>query len=390
MRFFFPSRFRASRVFRGSAKRLISVSLLVASALHAGEAVSFSYPQAGRQFVFPRDHGSHPDFKIEWWYVTGHLFSKADAKRRFGFQATFFRQAGSAPGTANNEPPEAFAPAPFYLAHMALLEVATQKFIFQERLNRSGWDAGSSTETLDVRNGNWSLRFTNAATERMALTGGIRSEALFQLDLTPAQPLVVFGRDGLSRKGADPLASSHYLTFPRLAAGGMLRLGAEEIAVQGEAWMDHEISSSQLTANQTGWDWAALQLRDGREIMAYRMRLEDGGSDPFSTLAWVEPGGPPQHFGPDRFTWKPLATWKSPRTGATYPTEVQITAPDPRTGRPAVFHLVPLAADQELNGGIGGVAYWEGACRVLDEAGAEIGSAFLELTGYAGKLSGVR
>ena len=273
---------------------------------------------------------------------------------------------------------------------MALLEVATQKFIFQERLNRSGWDAGSSTETLDVRNGNWSLRFTDAASERMALTGGIRSEALFHLDLTPAQPLVVFGRDGLSRKGADPLASSHYLTFPRLTAGGTLRLGAEEIAVQGEAWMDHEISSSQLTANQTGWDWAALQLRDGREIMAYRMRLDDGGTDPFSTLAWVEPGAPPQHFGPDRFTWKPLATWKSPRTGASYPTEVQITAPDPRTGRPAVFRLVPLAADQELNGGIGGVAYWEGACRVVDEAGAEIGSAFLELTGYAGKLSGVR
>jgi predicted secreted hydrolase len=154
--------------------------------------------------------------------------------------------------------------------------------------------------------------------------------------------------------------------------------------------MDHEISSSQLTADQVGWDWAALQLRDGREIMAYRMRLEDGGTDPFSTLAWVEPGGSPRHFGPERFTWKPVGSWKSPRTGATYPNEVQITAPDPRTGAPVVFHLVPLARDQELNGGIGGVAYWEGACRVLDEKGAEIGSAFLELTGYAGKLSGVR
>jgi predicted secreted hydrolase len=357
--------------------------------VHANDP-GFAYPQPGWQFVFPRDHGSHPDFKIEWWYITGHLFSKAEPKRRFGFQATFFRQAGSRPGAANSEPPESFAPAPFYLAHMALLDVATQKFIHQERLNRSGWDASSSTETLDVRNGNWSLRFTDTAAERIALTGGIRSEALFHLDLTPAKPLVVFGRDGLSRKGADPLASSHYLTFPRLTAAGTLRVGAEELAVQGEAWMDHEISSSQLTASQVGWDWAALQLRDGREIMAYRMRLEDGGTDPFSTLAWVEPGAPPQHFGPDRFTWKPLATWKSPRTGSSYPTEVQITAPDPRTGRPVVFRLVPLAADQELNGGIGGVAYWEGACRVLDERGAEVGSAFLELTGYAGKLSGVR
>ena len=364
--------------------------LLCAPASRAGASEPFAYPQAGKQFAFPRDHGSHPDFKIEWWYITGHLYSKADAKRRFGFQATFFRQAGSTPGAPNAEPADTFAAAPFYLAHMALLDVATQKFIYQERLNRSGWDAGASPQTLEVRNGNWSLKFEDAAAERMSLIGGVRSEAVFHLALTPAQPLVVFGHDGVSRKGEDPRASSYYLTFPRLIADGTLQLGAEEIAVQGEAWMDHEISSSQLSPNQAGWDWAALQLRDGRAIMAYRMRLADGGTDRFSTLAWVESGHAPQHFSPEQFTWQPLKTWKSPHTGASYPNELMLTVPDPKSGASARFHLVPLAADQELNGGIGGVAYWEGACRVMDEKGADVGSAFLELTGYAGKLSGVR
>ena len=225
---------------------------------------------------------------------------------------------------------------------------------------------------------------------RIDLVGSIRSEALLRLAFTPTRPLVTFGRNGLSRKGADPHAASYYLTFPRLETEGTLRLASEEVAVHGEAWMDHEISSSQLDPNQAGWDWVAIQLRDGRSIMSYRMRLNDGRTDPYSTLAWVGPEGAPKHFGPDQFKWEPLATWKSPATGAEYPNEVRITAPDPVTGAPCALHLIPLLRDQELVGAIGGVAYWEGACRVVDEAGRDIGSAYLELTGYAGKLSGVR
>jgi predicted secreted hydrolase len=120
------------------------------------------------------------------------------------------------------------------------------------------------------------------------------------------------------------------------------------------------------------------------------MRLKDGSTDRFSTLAWIGQEGPARQLGFDRFSWKSRATWKSPHTGAVYPNEVEITAPDPLTGRLISLHLVPLARDQELTGGIGGVAYWEGACRVLDAAGQEIGSAFLELTGYADRLAALR
>src|SRR5271170_3456747 len=120
----------------------------------------FSLPQPGHVFTFPRDYGSHDDFKIEWWYITGHLFGTDGG--RFGFQATFFRSAVAQPGaiTNGNGDPE-FGNATIYLAHMALLDVNGGKFVHQQRLNRRGWDAGAAADHLDVRNGNWWLRMTD-------------------------------------------------------------------------------------------------------------------------------------------------------------------------------------------------------------------------------------
>jgi predicted secreted hydrolase len=343
----------------------------------------FAVPQPGNHFTFPRDHGSHPDFRIEWWYVTGHLFT--ENQKRYGFQATFFRRAVLAKDPAVKE---SFAAAPLYLAHMALLDVESGTFLNQERLNRSGWDATSSPETLDLRNGNWSLRFVKDApvADTMELRGSIRGEASFTLTLSPQKPLVVFGEDGVSRKGDSPTAASYYLTWPRLAITGSLQTGTERRTVTGSAWMDHEISSGQLSAGQAGWDWACLQLDDGRDIMAYRMRRTDGSTDPFSTLAWIDKEGRVKHVAPGPFRWETVDSWTSPRTKAVYPVQVEITAPDPATGQETSFRLEPLAKEQELSGALGGVTYWEGACRVRNAAGKECGRAFLELTGYAGDL----
>lgn len=345
----------------------------------------FATPRSGRQFVFPRDHGSHPEFRIEWWYVTGHLFTAE--KQRFGFQATFFRRSGEGPD--NSEPNTNFSNDQFFLAHMALLDVTSGTFLHQERINRSGWDASASTETLDLTNGNWSLRrdATARTPDTMILAGTIRGEAAFNLTLTPQKPLVVFGENGVSRKGENPSAASHYLTWSRLAVAGSLRTGEASRAVTGSAWMDHEISSSQLSDNQAGWDWACLQLDDGREIMAYRMRRTDGSTDPFSTLAWIEKDGRVKHIAPPAFRWETTGTWTSPATDAAYPTRVRLVAPDPSTGTEVSYTIDPLADAQELTGALGGVTYWEGACRVRDAAGNECGRAFLELTGYAGDLS---
>jgi predicted secreted hydrolase len=341
-------------------------------------AEGFAVPRPGKVFSFPRDHGSHPDFKLEWWYVTGHLFkdgSEGAGGRRFGFQATFFRQA--APDKSMQ----------LHLAHMAIIDVATGNFLHQERLNRAGWDAGSAVETLDVQQGNWSLRLSDpaavAGAERMELRGGVQAEAALALTLTPVKPLVVFGENGVSRKGAAPTAASYYLTFSRLRAEGEVTLGAETFAVRGEAWMDHEISSSQLDTNQVGWDWVSVQFRDGRELMMYRLRTRDGGADPASSLTWVDAAGTPVK---QKFLWEVLDTWKSPATGAVYPARVAIATTDPVTGAAVRYTVEPLARDQELAGRLGGIAYWEGACRVRDAAGKEVGSAYMELTGYAAEL----
>ena len=216
----------------------------------------------------------------------------------------------------------------------------------------------------------------------MHIAATVKGEVLLQLELEAVKPLVVFGKDGVSRKGASAEAASHYLTWPRLKTTGTVKLGADEHAVNGEAWMDHEFSSSQLEAGQVGWDWAALQLKDGREIMVYRMRRKDGTLDAASTLAVVERDGTVRHLASDAFTWEVLGRWKSPRNGAEYPIRVRIRYEGES------FELKPLVEDQEQDGGITRLPYWEGACDVLDSRGQVAGRAFLELAGYAGDLAG--
>lgn len=373
-----------------SASWLCSAALLApawAASPPAKTSDGFAVPQPGVTFTFPRDHGSHPEFRLEWWYITGHLFA-ADGLR-YGFQVTFFRQAGplavASDGAMRSS--ESFATDQLFLAHMALLDVKTGSFIHQERLARRGWDAHAAVDTLRVANGPWTLAFSSAGDGSIQLTGSIRSEASLQLTLTPSKPLVVFGESGVSRKAAEPTAASHYLTYPRMAAKGALNVGQKSVPVTGQAWMDHEFSSSQLGSDQAGWDWASIQLDDGREIMAYRMRRKDATTDPYSTLAWIDRSGTLTQVGADAFSFAARSTWKSPLTGAVYPTRPTLRARDPLTGALREFRLEPLAEVQELNGAIGGVPYWEGACRVLDEQDREIGSAYLELTGYAGDLA---
>ena len=358
--------------------RLLVLPLVSSAATPLTTSDGFAVPQPGRQFVFPRDHGSHPEFKIEWWYVTGHLFAKDG--RRFGYQATFFRR--SAPGVATN----ILANDQLYLAHMAVLDERSGKFLHQERINRAGWDAGSATNGLDVFNGPWRLAMTDPKSGTMSLAGGVRAEAAFSLTLKPTKPLVVFGTNGVSRKGADPTASSHYLTFTRLETSGTLRVGSETIAVTGLSWMDHEISSSQLDDAQAGWDWTAVQLDDGTELMIYVLRRKDGSIDRFSTLAHVDREGRVSQVPADQFGWKPLGQWKSPVTGGVYPAGIEVRVPE-GFGSERVLRLEPLAAAQELTGDLGGVSYWEGACRVRNAAGKVVGSAFLELTGYSDDLA---
>ncbi|HEU5079060.1 MAG TPA: lipocalin-like domain-containing protein [Opitutaceae bacterium] len=352
-------------------RRAVAAGLLSVVGLALQLRGDFRVPQPNPEFHFPADHGSHPDFPLEWWYVTGHLYDERN--ERFGFQATFFRQV-SEDGSERET---------LHLAHMAVLDVSRKNFIYQTRLNRDGWDAASAVGKLSAHNGNWSIVMEKAPSERIDLIGGVRSEASFALKLNPKKPVVLFGDKGYSRKGEGADAASYYLTFSRLETSGTLRIRGEDMKVHGTSWMDHEISSSRLGEGLIGWDWVCIQFLDGRELMMYRLRHADGSSDPASMLTWVDATGATRK---ESFAWRPLSTWTSVSTGGRYPSTVELSTRDPQSGGAVKFSIEPLLLEQELAAGPGGIAYWEGACRVRDASGKEIGSAYMELTGYVKPL----
>jgi len=362
---------------------LILFALVIKSSLIAQDS-GFREAKPNYDYQFPRDHGSHPDFKLEWWYLTGHLQS-TDTGRRFGFHATFFRTAIS------TAPPKSrfFDTTQGFLAHMALLDVETGKLHVEERLNRQGWDARASTKDLDVHNGNWILKRTpsDAHAESMTIQSSIRSDARIKLTFTPSKPKVIFGRNGISRKSATSNAASHYITFTRLRTGGTLELLGETFSVEGETWMDHEFSSSQLGEDQTGWDWASIRLNDGRDIMLYRLRQRSGNVDPFSQLTWVDREAQQTRFEPEQWSWKARRQWTSPHTNAIYPIDIDVETIDPETEKTRRLRLRPLVDDQEIVGKLDALSYWEGACDVLDESDVVIGQAYVELAGYDGRLT---
>lgn len=354
----------------------------------------YPVPQPGTALRFPEAHASHPEYRIEWWYLTGHL--NVDTEPAYGFQATFFRYRNRPLEIEQPDHPD-FGRDTVHLAHMALTDIRADRFHHAERLRRDGWDAWAQTGNLDVRNGNWTLRMTDPEREIMELNFSIPGTAengdhpvRVELELSPLKPLVIFGEDGTSRKGEDPAARSYYISFTRLQAEGTVLAGEESSTVSGLAWMDHEIASQQLGEDLAGWDWTAIQLDDGRELKAYILRQEDGTPDPWSRLIWIDADNNVSEQPPSEFEWEVLRWWRSPHSDARYPIELRIHTTDPDSGEATSFHLKPVRDDQEmrLDGSVSN--YWEGACEVFNANGESIGRAYLELVGYAGEVGGVR
>ena len=331
----------------------------------------YALAQPGVALEFPRDHGSHPEFKTEWWYITGHL---SGTNKDLGFQITFFRSANK---TSPTEPA-----SQIYMAHAALIDKKTESFIHEERLNSDQWNADAKTGELDLYNGNWYLRMTNADTEKMQTRFSLKKAGIFDLTLEPTKPKTLFGDNGYSKKGDTPGAASYYITFSRLAVQGTLELTDETIDLTGSAWMDHEFSSSQLTAEQIGWNWSSLILDDGSELMAYVMRRSDGQTDPNSRLTLIAADGTTTEYRGNEFSWEPTRHWTSPLSKGRYPVEYTISWGDRR------LTITPVTDDQELRGTIGDFVYWEGAGKVFDESGQPIGQSYTELTGYSESLYG--
>lgn len=339
--------------------------------LLGGEAAGYAHAESARRFRFPADHGAHPDYRSEWWYLTGNLATEDG--RRFGFQFTVFRFALSPqprPGRS------AWGTRQAYMAHLAVTDVETGRFYAFERFGRGALGlAGAQADPFRVWLDDWQLSaHDNAVPGRLQAEEG---KVGLRLTLVPRKPLVLQGEQGLSRKGPERGNASYYYSYSRLAAAGEVRLGDTSFAVSGSAWLDREWSTSALSPELAGWDWFALQLDDGSELMLYRLRTQTGEASPFSAGTYVPPQGPPQHLPAAAFRLTATAHWTSPSTGTRYPVGWQLRIPALDTEL-AVSAAVP---GQELDLS---VRYWEGAVDVVGRLRERSvrGMGYMELTGY--------
>ena len=342
----------------------------------------YPVPSADYTPQLPKDHGAHQTYGLEWWYWIGHL-QTVDGEKKFGFQSTVFRLAG-APGDSTVSNESRFGKRQLYLAHSALSDVSNQHYIHHERVLREGWQARVGINSLSIKVGGIEANMLEDGRGHF-LTTRYPDGGQLELELFPLKPIVRFGDRGLSRKGDDPESVSWYWTYTRLQAKGKLIHKGREMEVKGEAWMDHEISSSQLGQGLTGWDWTCMQLNDGTEVKAYRLRKEDGSSDRWSSFYWIDQEGNTEQVYANEFSWIEKSEWTSPKTGLIYPTTVKISVNHPKRGK-QTYLLEPLIKNQEFYGNQADNAYWEGACKVMDDQGNTIGKAYLELAGYGGGL----
>jgi predicted secreted hydrolase len=348
------------------------VGLIAALTLFASSDAPYRTALPGYHYEFPRDHFNHPDFQTEWWYYTGNL--RTSEGRRFGFELTFFRHSvDRSPATTVWDVRNA------WLAHLALSDIDGKRFLYTQRLNRSGAGlAGAGLEQRRVWNGNWFVQWGEKDQKLEAIADRFRLE----LTLEPVKPPVIHGENGVSQKAAGAGHASHYISFTRLATRGSITLDGVAYTVEGLTWMDHEFFTHQLEASQTGWDWFSLQFDDGSELMLFRLRRKDGSVDPYSAGTYIDARGRAKHIGVRDFALTPGATWTSPETHGRYPIAWTIHV------TPLDLHLA-LKTDlpqQELTGR--GMNYWEGAIEVggTKQGRAVKGVGYLEMTGYAGAV----
>lgn len=342
-------------------------------------AASFTYQLAlpGRKLSFPADHYSHPDYKTEWWYYTGHL--ETESGKRFGYQVTFFR-FGVRDRQDDMKGPPLFTE--LYMAHFALSDIGATKFTFRERINR-GLDgkAGAATDRYRVWNEDWKV---DADQRNHSIEVHDRGTRL-RLTLKSLKSPVLHGKNGLSQKGQGEGKASYYYSLTRMQTEGELTIEGKAEKVHGLSWMDHEFGSNQLAEDQVGWDWFSIQLDNKTELMLYLMRRKDGSVDPYSSGTLVRSDGTTRHLDLNDYRLEILDRWKSPKSGAAYPMKWSVAIPT----EAIELEIIPAFPDQELiTNRSTRVTYWEGSVRVSGSVGKNAvgGSGYVEMTGYAGKL----
>jgi predicted secreted hydrolase len=354
---------------------------IVSAGAPADTAAGFAEALAPCPIVFPRDHGPHPRFRQEWWYLTGNLEAADGA--RFGFELTFFRFAlapeGAAPATTQASASSAWRARQIYMAHFAITDVARRSFRSAQKLERDALGlAGARGEPLRVWVDDWSLAGAGGAA---GAAGAWRASAAqpgyaLELELTPLGPPVLNGDAGLSVKAGVPGDATYYYSIPRLAATGRIVRDGRAIAVKGLAWVDREWGSGGLGPEEVGWDWFGLQLGDGSALMFYVLRDRGGGRDPHSAGTWVDASGSARELSSRDVQVEVTGHWTD-GDGVRYPAGWRLVVPS----LALAATVEPVLADQELRLR---PRYWEGAVDVSGEHGGQPlkGRGYVELVGY--------
>ena len=377
-----------------------------------GDAEGFAEASQPRRFRFPEDHGAHPEFRSEWWYLTfalqavdaqetqlesmeglgarcgppahqagalwrcsrtrGSLNRAGDphrapnpGAREFGVQFTLFRRA-LFPG---GDPADPWRNGQAYLAHFALTDVQGGTHHHAERLAR-GHPQLAGVEVADGRAvawlEDWRLEMATDGWTLNVADDGLAA----QLTMWPAKGFVPQGDDGLSAKG--PGEASHYYSAPSLRTGGHVEIDGQRHAVAGWGWLDREWSTSALSPEQVGWDWFALMLDSGEDVMAFRLRRRDGARDPYDHGACISPDGNVRVLSTSDFGLTPIGHWQDEQ-GRNWPTRWRLAVGERR------FEIAAALNDQRMDTLL---TYWEGLVRVTDAQGRDAGRGYMELTGY--------
>ena len=364
------------RVARPESRGELGATLSVAEVMGEGGEAGFARAREPRPFRFPEDHGPHPEHRTEWWYITGNL--EGPGNEPYGFQFTLFRS------TLDPKPREsvsAWATNQVYMGHLALTDGASRTFRAFERFSRGGLGlAGAQARPFRVWLEDWVLEETGFSADAIfpiRLEAG-EGETKLSLLLTPAKPMVLQGEDGLSQKGSEPGNASYYYSYTRLETEGTVSVQGKEVPVRGLAWMDREWSTSALSQGQVGWDWFALQLSDGTDLMYYQLRLEDGTADPLSKGVLVDEAGGSRLLSSEMVDLTVQNRWRSSLDGTEYPSGWRLEIPDEGID----LQVTPLIPDQELELTF---RYWEGSVTVRGTVdGRPVdGRGYVELTGYS-------
>lgn len=339
--------------------------ILLVSTLSFGE--EFRDITADQRVTLPHDFFLKRDYRVQWWYFTGHLSDRTG--KEFGYELTFFVvQVQKRRYTSR------FGVNVLYISHFAITDISGKTFHDTDVADSGIFDyAGADATRLRVWVGDDRLE---GSIERMRIRASDGYKAI-DLALKPLKRVISHGIHGYSRKSEDsPLIASLYFSYSALATEGTVRIGEQVYAVTGKSWFDRELSSRGLSGNLAGWDWFALQLDDEREIMIYLIRKKDGSIDRYSSGTFIYRDGTYRHLTRSEFAIDVLSTYRSRKTGANYPIAWRLRIPSEHID----VRIDPFLRDQEfIAPHTTGNYYWEGACRV---SGSARGRAYVEMTGY--------